>query len=112
MERKVIKYDELVSSIRANNNNITVHLMVFAVGYIGSVTEQYFHTSLLALGVPERQLQKITQTTITATLGAFDKMAKERGAAINTAAPVRKRHKKWMGDAGQLRQRARRARGQ
>ena len=86
--------------------------MVFAVGYIGSVTEEYFHTTLRALGIPQGKLAQVTRDTITATLGAFDKMSKERGAAINEPPLTGRAGRRWRGEHGPLRQRARQRRGQ
>ena len=113
MERKVAKYDELVASLKHYNNNLNVQLKVFTVGYIGSVDEASFHRNIKSLGVPDKELPYITKATLTATLGAFNKMARERGSAINSYhPPAVKRRKAWTGDHGQLPQQRRPPRSQ
>ena len=81
IERKEIKYDELLADIRLNNPHLKVELLTFAVGYLGSIIEDDFHAHLTSLGVPEQAHQAIVKATITATASAFGKMCRERWAA-------------------------------
>ena len=65
-----------------------------------------------ALVVADREHQAIIKTTLMATLSAFNKMARERGAAINDhVAPKTKGRKAWLGEAGRIRPALRPPRG-
>ena len=86
MERKEVKYAPLCDALRVLNPSISITLLTFAVGYIGSIEEATFTQHLDVLGIPNKEKDKLIQATVTATLSAFGDMVNERHYAHNLVA--------------------------
>jgi hypothetical protein len=87
IERKEMKYQPLLESIRTLNTDLNVTLVTFATGYLGSLDQTQFQSNLSSLGVDPKHHDTIRRTTISATLSSFAKMASERLIAHNTMSP-------------------------
>eukprot|EP00961_Rhodomonas_salina_P017426 234505-Rhodomonas_salina.1 len=83
VERKEIKYQELLDDLRLHNPTLRFELCTFAIGYLGSLNKPALCDQLCRLRVPEETHGKICQTVITATLAAFGKMANERQKVLS-----------------------------
>lgn len=84
IERKDIKYQPLLESLREHNNRWTFELLTFPIGYLGSIPTDTYHRHLATLNVDDKHHDSIMTTTSTAAMVSFSKMATERMAAINT----------------------------
>jgi hypothetical protein len=88
LERKLIKYGPLLASAQALNPHLSLNLLTFAVGYLGTLDQTLFSSHLRALGISASHDDAIQQSVMTATMSAFAKMALERATAINLHIPL------------------------
>ena len=99
IQRKDIKYDELIDSIKTHNNNWTTEQITIAIGYLGSTDQTTYAPALEKIGITIGNIYKTINSAIKTTAQAFGAMAKERIAAIHlkqTGQKIRtkKRHNK------------------
>jgi hypothetical protein len=82
LERKAIKYEPLLSSARQLNPRLTITLLTFSIGFIGSLDYELYCQHFRALNITA-DIDPILTSVLTATMSAFSRMAAERTIAIN-----------------------------
>jgi hypothetical protein len=87
LERKLLKYDSLLSSLRTLNPNLSIHLLTFAIGFLGTTNSSLLNAHLRALNVSPNHWDSTLQSVMTAAMSSFAKMASERTAALNLHTP-------------------------
>eukprot|EP00961_Rhodomonas_salina_P298526 3938156-Rhodomonas_salina.4 len=83
IERKEIKYEPLLESLREHNNQWKFELLTFPIGYLGSIPTDTYHKHFDTLNIEAKHHDYIMTTTSTAAMISFSKMASERTMAIN-----------------------------
>ena len=82
LERKIVKYDELLRDLQLNNPHLKIMQLTFAIGYLGTTDDDGMRAALLQLGIDDKAATPLIKATVTATIAAFGKMGRERWAAI------------------------------
>ena len=82
LERKVVKYDELLQDLQLHSSHLKILQLTFAIGYLGTTDDDGMRAALLKLGIDDKNATPLIKSTVTATIAAFGKMGRERWAAI------------------------------
>jgi hypothetical protein len=85
VERKQLKYEELLRDLQAHNNQWTISLHTTAIGFLTTTKESELTALLHRLNIAFPKHQDILRNLIRTTAQGFAKMARERATAQHDA---------------------------